>query len=62
MEEIIMKKNKYVIPSVEVVSLFVEQDVMLSTSDNTDTEEQWTKKRRPTTTSSNSIWNNNQND
>lgn len=55
-------KNKYVIPSVEVVSLFVEQDVMLSTSDNTDTEEQWTKKREPTTTSSNSIWNNNQND
>ena len=55
-------KNKYVIPCVEVVSLFVGQDVMLSTSDNTDTEEQWTKKRRPTTTSSNSIWNNNQND
>ena len=61
MERIIMKKNKYVIPSVEVLNMYMEESVLIGASDQW-TDDMGSQKRRPTTTSSTSIWNNNQND
>lgn len=61
MERIIMKRNEYVIPSVEVVNMYMEESVLLGKSDEW-TPDMGSQKRRPNATSSTGIWNNNQND
>lgn len=61
MERIIMKKNKYVIPSVEVANMYMEESILIGKSDQW-TDEMGSQKRRPNTTSSTSIWNKNLNE
>ena len=57
MEEKDMQKNKYITPSVEVVSMYMEQNVLLGTS-NEWTDDMGSQKRRPNQTSSSAIWEN----
>ncbi len=52
-----MQKNKYIVPSVEVLGFFVESGIMLAKSDK-DTTDNLTKKRGFETTNSSSIWGN----